>query len=57
MSTGFWAASDPKQLVYESKNYSTDLPVLDYDLSVPEAMMIKDSIVPASSLKGTMEKS
>ena len=56
MSAGWWLASNPERLVYESKNYSANLPVLDCELSMPTAMMIMNSTAPASSLKGTMEK-
>ena len=43
-------------LVYESKNCSAYLPVLDCELSMHIAMMIMDSTAPALSLKGTIEK-
>ena len=56
MSARWWAASNPEQLVFESKNYSTDLPVLYYKLSMPAAMIIMESTAPGLFLKGTIEK-
>ena len=50
------AANDPEWLVYESKNYSADLPVLDCEPSMPEAIIIMDSTAPTLLFKGTMEK-
>ena len=56
MSIGRWAASDPEWLVYESRNCSGDLPVLDCELSMLSTMMIIDSTAPALSLKGNIQK-
>ena len=38
------------------KNYSANLPMLYCELSMLASMMIMDSIAPASSIKGTIEK-
>ena len=43
-------ACNPERLVYENKNYSTDLPVLDCEPPMPAAMMIMDSTAPFLSL-------
>ena len=43
-------------MVYESKNYSADLSVLDCKVLMPAAMMTMDPTTPASSLKCTIEK-
>ena len=56
ISAGWWAESNPKRLVYESKDYFADLPVLDGKPSRPATMMIMDSTASAWFLKGTTEK-
>ena len=43
-------------MVCEIKTCSADLPVLDFELTMPETVKIMDSIAPALSVKTTMKK-